>query len=522
MSSIDRRLFLRAGLAAAGGALATACSPARSESARRSADPRPGSGALVRPSGPEVGAAEAARRPGQVREFHLIAREGRADLGGPVVRTWMYGDRLPGEPIRVRAGEVVRARLTNRLPQETTVHWHGLALRNDADGVPGVTQPPIPPGGEMVYEFTASHPGTYWFHPHHGTQLDRGLYAPIIVEDPAEPYDYDDEWTVVLDDWLDGVTGTPDEVLAEITSMSGGGGHGGGHGHEGMSMPDSTASPGASWPHMMMNAESDLLGGDAGDVYYPHFLVNGRTATAPQTFAANPGARLRIRIINAGGDTAFRVALAGHAMTVTHADGFPVVPVETDALLLGMGERYDVLVTLKDGVFPLAALAEGKRAVARALVRTAPGARAPKADVWPAELDGRLASYDRLTPADAVRLPARAPDRTIKLMLTGSMARYDWAINGRKYDPEVIEPVKSGERVRLSFVNRTLMWHPMHLHGHTFALGASGLRKDTAIVLPGATVNADFDADNPGIWMIHCHNIYHGAAGMMTLLGYRA
>lgn len=149
MSSIDRRLFLRAGLATAGGALATACAPAQNRATQNhptqsaSAQGAP----FVRPSGPEVGVAEAARRPGRVREFHLIAREGRADLGGPVVRTWMYGDRLPGEPIRVRAGEVVRARLTNRLPQETTVHWHGLALRNDADGVPGVTQPPVPSGG---------------------------------------------------------------------------------------------------------------------------------------------------------------------------------------------------------------------------------------------------------------------------------------------------------------------------------------------------------------------------------------
>ncbi|MCC5578026.1 multicopper oxidase family protein [Microtetraspora sp. AC03309] len=535
MPSIDRRLFLRAGLAAAaGGALASACS-------RESTD-------FVRPTGDEVRAAEAARHPGRVREFHLLAHEGHADLGGPAVRTWMYGDRLPGEPIRVRAGEVVRARLTNRLPQDTTVHWHGLALRNDADGVPGVTQPPIPAGGELVYEFTASHPGTYWFHPHHGPQLDRGLYAPLIVEDPAEPLSYDEEWVVVLDDWLDGVTGTPDEVLAELTSMaamghaastpSGGhgghgghgasgatsdGGAGGGHGgHGDMAMPTPTPSASAKWPHMMMNAESDLLGGDAGDVYYPHFLVNGKIPASPETRTAKPGTRLRIRLINAGGDTAFRVALGGHAMTVTHTDGYAVAPVETDALLIGMGERYDVLVTLKDGVFPLVALAEGKRALGRALVRTAASARAPRADVRPAELDGRLVGYDALVPADAVRLAGKTPDRTITLTLTGSMAKYDWAINGKKFDPKVVEPVRPGERVRLSFVNRSLMWHPMHLHGHTFALGRSGARKDTAIVLPGATVNADFEADNPGLWMIHCHNVYHAEAGMMTLLGYQA
>ncbi|NRQ39914.1 multicopper oxidase domain-containing protein, partial [Nonomuraea sp. NN258] len=283
--------------------------------------------------------------------------------------------------------------------------------------------------------------------------------------------------------------------------------------------PTTPASP--KWPHMMMNAESDLLGGDAGDVYYPHFLINGRVPAAPETFTVKPGARVRIRLINAGGDTAFRVSLGGHVLTVTHADGFPVEPVETDAVLLGMGERYDVLVTVKDGVFPLVALAEGKRGLARALVRTAASARAPRADARPAELDGRLIGYDRLTPAAAVRLTPRTPDRTIKLALTGTMAKYDWAINGRKYDPKVVEPIRSGERVRLSFVNRSLMWHPMHLHGHTFAL-PSGARKDTAIVLPGKTLDVDFDADNPGVWMIHCHNVYHAEAGMMSLLGYEA
>lgn len=514
MTSIDRRFFLRAGLAAAGGTLLSACSDSTS---------------FIQPASEQVRAAEAARRPGKVREFVLTAQEGQADLGGPSVKTWLYGERLPGEAIRVNAGEVVRARLVNQLPQPTTVHWHGLALRNDADGVPGVTQPNIAANAEHVYEFTAPHPGTYWFHPHHGTQLDRGLYAPLIVEDPREPLGYDAEWVVVLDDWMDGVTGTPDDVLAELTSMSGmdgmgdmsGGGHEG-HGAMATEKPSAQPSGKPSWPHMMMNAESDLLGGDAGDVYYPHFLVNGRVPAAPETFTAKPGTRLRIRLINAGGDTAFRVSLGGHTMTVTHTDGFPVDHVETDALLLGMGERYDVLVHLKDGVFPLVALAEGKRALARALVRTAKGARAPEADARPAELEGRLAGYDQLRPAAAVRLAQKAPDRMVTLELTGSMAKYDWAINGRKYDPKVMEPIAAGERVRLSFVNASLMWHPMHLHGHTFALGGTGVRKDTAIVLPGRTVHADFDADNPGLWMIHCHNLYHAEAGMMSLLGYQA
>ncbi|WP_214324420.1 multicopper oxidase family protein [Nonomuraea sediminis] len=510
--NIDRRTLLRTGGGLLGTAVLTACGSRT-----------PSGPAFVRPDGPQVRAAEQARRPGTVRDFRLVATESEVDLGGVTTRTWTYDGRLPGAEIRVNAGEVIRARLANRLPAGTTVHWHGLALRNDADGVPGVTQQPISTGSEYVYEFTAPDPGTYWFHPHQGTQQDRGLYAPLIVEDPREPLSYDAEWVVVLDDWLDGITGEPDEVLAELTRGMGAM-PGMSPGMSDMSgMPGMSPSPGASSPsgmkHMLMGATSLLLGGDAGDVRYPHFLVNGRIPTRLATFNAKPGARLRIRLINAGGDTAFRVALAGHRMTVTHTDGFAVQHKRTDSLLIGMGERYDVLVTLKDGVFPLVALAEGKQAVARALIRTSRSATAPGPAARPRELDSDPITYDALLPQAPVRLADRRPDRTVRLELTGTMMSYNWAINGRKYDPEAITPIRQGERVRLSFVNRTSMWHPMHLHGHTFAL-PSGIRKDTAIVLPNSTLDVDFDAGNPGIWMIHCHNVYHAESGMMTLLGY--
>jgi FtsP/CotA-like multicopper oxidase with cupredoxin domain len=274
--------------------------------------------------------------------------------------------------------------------------------------------------------------------------------------------------------------------------------------------------------HMLMGAESELLGGDAGDVRYPYFLINGRLAKEPETFRAKPGDRIRIRFINAGGDTAFRVALGGHRMTVTHTDGFPVRPVETDALLLGMGERYDAIVTVKSGAFPLTAVAEGKKAAARAILRTSTAAEAPAMDARPRELQKKIVGYGDMHPADAAQLKDRRPDRTVRLELTGGMMKYDWAINGRKYDPKQLYPVRSGERVRLSFVNRTTMWHPMHLHGHTFAVAPTGVRKDTVIVLANRSLDVDFDADNPGKWMIHCHNIYHAESGMMTLLGYQA
>ena len=512
---LDRRALLRTGLLLAAGSALGACSP----DARRDLA-APG---LILPGDARVRAAEARRRTtGQTRIHALTAAPAQLDLGGPVVSTWAYGAELPGREIRVRKGDIIEARLVNQLPAETTVHWHGLALRNDMDGVPAVTQQAVPPGGSFTYRFVASTPGTYWFHPHVGTQLDRGLYAPLIVEDPEEPAPYDSEWVVVLDDWIDGVGGTPDEVLAELRQGMGHGGHGTGHGGHGMDHgAPARPAAGTGGGRVLAGAASPALGGDAGDVRYPHYLLNGRVASAPRTFTAKPRQRVRLRLINAGSDTAFRVALGGHRMTVTHTDGFPVTPVDTDALLIGMGERYDVLVTLGDGTFPLVALAEGKDATALALVRTGAGTP-PPATARPRELDGKLLRYAELTPAPGARLPARAVDVEHRMELTGSMMRYVWGINGHAFDPSRVATVREGQRVRVTFVNTTQMWHPMHLHGHTFQVNGTGPRKDTVNVLPGQTVTCDFDADNPGQWMVHCHNAYHAEAGMMALLGYQA
>lgn len=553
MHAFTRRAVLGAGIAVAGGSgPLTSCS-APSSASDDSHGPRAGSGnagapaaaepapeGYVSPHGEEVAAAHQERGP--VREIRLTATTTSLDLGAGTVRTWAYDDELPARPIRVTAGDTLAVRLANHLPHSTTVHWHGISLRNDMDGVPGVTQPSIKAGASFDYRFTVPDPGTYWFHPHSGVQLDRGLYAPLIVDDPREPLEYDEEWIVMLDDWVDGVDGsTPDEVLDELgggmAGMHGmddtGPGNGSGKGGRDDSGDDGDDGDGDDGPRpprtgpsrILRGARSRLLGGDPGNVAYPYYLVNGRTPDDPRTFRAKPGDRVRIRIINAGGDTAFRVALGGHTMTVTHTDGFPVEHQRVDALLVGMGERYDVLVTLADGVFPLVALAEGKNVTGMALVRTGSG-RAPKATVRPKELNGMIMTASQLRAADDVRLPSKKVDRVHRIELTGGMAKYNWAINGRAYDMRnpTAAPitVEEGQRVRLDFVNSTQMWHPMHLHGHTYQLGQTGPRKDTAIVLPKKKLSVVFDADNPGQWMLHCHNAYHGEAGMMALVAYRA
>ncbi len=185
-----------------------------------------------------------------------------------------------------------------------------------------------------------------------------------------------------------------------------------------------------------------------------------------------------------------------------------------------MGERVDVEVVVADGVFPLVAVAEGKAGQALAVVRTG-GGRPPSTEVRPAELDRRVILTNQLRAADSVRLPQRPPDRTHDLVLGGSMMPYRWTINGNTFADAEPLLVREGERVRLRMVNQTMMFHPMHVHGHTFALRDGGRRKDTVIVAPHQTVTVDLDADNPGQWMTHCHNIYHAETGMMINLAYQ-
>jgi len=316
-----------------------------------------------------------------------------------------------------------------------------------------------------------------------GVQLDRGLYAALVVEDPEEPGRYDREAVVVLDDWTDGLGPTPAAILASLQRSGG------------MTMDDMMQA-------MTGAAAGGPLGGAGGEVDYPRYLLNGRPPEDPATLEARPGQRLRLRLVNAAADTAFRVALGGHRLQVTHSDGYPLDPVTVDALVVGMGERYDLLIDLQAGVYPLVAMVEGKRGQARGLLRAGRGTP-PPAHARPAELDGRLLDPAALRADPSVALPPRPPARTHRLTLSGGMDGFRWTINGRTFDPDRPLPLRAGERTRLVFENPSMMFHPMHLHGHTFAVQhptGAGPRRDTVIVAPMQRLAVDLDADNPATW----------------------
>lgn len=466
-----------------------------------------GAGALLVAgcAAPTVGKRKAASGAPRVAERSLEAAVVRLDLGGRAAETWGYGGVVPGPEIRLKQGEVLRVELRNRLPEDTSIHWHGVPLPNGMDGVPGVTQDPVAAGAEFTYEFRADAPGTYMYHSHSGLQLDRGLYGPLIVEPENETLSYDREYVLMLDDWLDGVDGAPEDTYEKLRS-----GEGEMAGMEGMSGMEGMGGTGGGEPEP--------------DVRYPVYLINGRPPDSPEVLEFRRGDTVRLRLVNPSSATIYRVALQGHRMTVTHADGQPVEPVETDALRVGMGERYDVLVEADNpGAWQLAARAEGTQKMARAVLRyEGTSSPTPPPDLEPRELGGEMLSYGALRAAPGIEgFETGRPDRVVPITLRGDEEKYVWTINGQAFpDADPIE-VGRGERVRFEMENTTMMPHPMHLHGHFFRVDngtGRGPLKDTVLVDPKRRLAFDWLADNPGDWAFHCHQAYHQEGGMMRVV----
>jgi FtsP/CotA-like multicopper oxidase with cupredoxin domain len=520
---ITRRTLLGAGSLAGLGALAGCSSAALSSSGVAASGAAAASPAAAMAQA--IAAAEKKRaRSGASKTAALKLQRSAVDLGGRTVQALTYGGRLPGATLRVGAGDLLTVNVQNALEQSTSVHWHGLALRNDMDGVPELTTPEIAAGATASYQFVVPNPGTYWFHPHTGLQLDWGLYAPLIVDDPHEPGRYDDEWVVVLDDWTVGLGETPEDLLKGL--LAGGGSMGGMPGMGTMSGTDGAAGMGGMGDMPGMDSGSmgsgSMGSGDNGDIQYPAYLANGRLPEAPDTLRVARGRRVRIRLINAAADTIFDVALTGHKLTVSHSDGFAVTPVTVDTVRIAMGERYDMIITMDAGTHALVAAPVGKPGTAaRALIGDGTGT-APSASLRPRELAGRRLVLKDLSAGAAVRRPERTPDTEQTVRLAGSMTDYRWTINGTDFEHTKGLTVRSGQLTRLRMINATMMAHPMHLHGHTFTVVTPGRpRKDTVVVPAMSSVSIDVEADNPGNWAYHCHNAFHMAAGMMTRLTYQ-
>ncbi|MGH7265237.1 MAG: multicopper oxidase family protein [Candidatus Rokuibacteriota bacterium] len=473
---------------------------------------------------PRDGLAQSATR--GAREIPLEAREFNWELApGKVIKAMAYNGRVPGPEIRVKEGNRIRILLKNGLAEPTTIHWHGVDVPNAMDGVPGVTQKPVPPGETFVYEFEARPAGTRWYHTHfqEHRQLDLGLAAALVIE-PAgpEPFAFDREYTLVLDDWATG-TGPPVPSTGEgVAGARGGGGMMGGMG--GMM----GGGMGRMMGGMMGRGGMGSMMGGGQTPAYDTMTINGKAYPATEPLRVRRGERVRLRLINASADHTHVVRLTGHRLQVTHTDGNPLVqPVEVDAVPIAPSERYDVMVVAdRPGVWMLTCLAPGHRAAGEQVLvvyEGHEGATATAPDEGVAGLD--LWQYGLGRGRDVLPRPS-GRERVYDLALSGGMMGSDvWTINGKQYPRTDPLRLRRGDVARVRFVNHSMEAHPMHLHGQSFkVLAVNGARYAQPIVKDTVDVDAhmgsvvlEFTAHNPGDWFFHCHKPMHMEGGMITL-----
>lgn len=425
------------------------------------------------------------RPSGVLREVDLTAAEATIPLvDGTSMRVWAYNGTVPGPMLRVRLGETLRVRFHNKLPQPTTIHWHGVRVPNAMDGVPHATQPPIAPGESFVYEFTPKDAGTFWFHPHmrSAEQVERGLYGVLIVDDPQPaPYSTDAVW--VLDDWLRDESG---QLVERFVT-----------------------------PHDLAH---DGRWGNA-------ITVNGRTN---EQLTVGSGDRIRLRLLNAANGRVFRPDFRGLDAKVIAIDGMYVrAPYDAGALDIAPGNRVDVDI-------PIAAWTKSRVEVVDRFIAASPN---HLADIVVARESAPAPSF--ASPAHA-HVPAWSsaidvPTHHAFVLNARSGGPYgiEWTIDGVAMSEQHSgsPPLTTLERAKfyhLRFTNASARLHPIHFHGMFFRLLArNGTRvdepffRDTVLVHGRETIDIGVVPLDAGRWMMHCHILEHAAAGMMTMIDVR-
>lgn len=446
-------------------------------------------------------------------------------------------DSTPG--LVLDPGQRFAVDLLNRTGEATIVHWHGQTPPTLQDGVAETGSSILAAGGRQTYDF-APRPGTHWMHSHHGLQEQALLAAPLVVRTTDDLRQDVQEVIVLLHDFS---FRDPAELLAQVT----GGGMGmagapanvsGGQASAAVPMPgaaiSSMAQPQTGMAGMAMGnaampgaaAKAGDRAPDLNDIEYDAYLANDRTLDDPLVVRTEHAGRVRLRLINGGASTAFWIDLGAATATVLAVDGNPVHPVTASRFPLAEAQRIDLLIAMPQaGVIPVLAQREGDRTRTGIILAT-PGAAVGRlagiADQAAAPID--LSMEQRLV--STAPLAARRTDVTHRLMLTGTMMPYVWGINGRTWGDHLPLRVHKGQRVVLELHNPTAMAHPMHLHGHHFQVvglngrSLQGAMRDTVLVPAHGMVAVAFDANNPGRWLFHCHNLLHMATGMMTEIAY--
>lgn len=575
-------------------------------------------------------------------EYVLVIEKNKVNMTGKEVSAMTINGNIPGPTLQFKEGDSARIRVENRMDVETSVHWHGILVPLDMDGVPYLTYPPVKPGETFVYEFPIRQSGTYWYHSHTMLQEQRGVYGSIVIEPKKEIRTYDKDYVVMLSDWTDE---DPHSVMR-------------------------TLKRGSEWYAVEKGAGQSILGAaragmvkdyfsrelqrmpamDLSDVAYDRFLLNGEVESF---LKAEPGDIVRLRVINGSASTFFYVEFSKGPMTIIAADGQDVQPIKKDRILIGVAETYDVLVKIPDnGSYEFRSTAHDGSAYSRVWIGDGtkhyakdipkpnlyhsmggvnlkqllaltpagvmgmptkdvklgkfdqPGMNMDSMDMGPMgmdsmnhmnhtsmkgamyddhkmkgsmmdhqmkkthqpksesavmdhslniDFDGKgfgnkfgllaldissfdnlardgmvperpLPSYDELRALAPTKFSENQPVREVRLTLDGDMDRYVWSMNKTPLEESDYIKIKEGEAVRFIMINRTMMHHPMHLHGHFFRVvnvqGDYSPLKHTVDVMPMSTTVIEFNANEVGDWFFHCHLLYHMMSGMARVVHY--
>ena len=283
-----------------------------------------------------------------IKEYNLTIEENKMTLGGVSAKAMTINGSIPGPVLEFDEGDLAIINVTNKMDEETSVHWHGLILPNFYDGVPYLTTPPIKPGTTFQYRIPINQSGTYWYHSHTMLQEQKGVYGSIIIHPKEKTLEYDKDLVVVLSDWTDE---KPMNVLRNLK-----------RGNEWYQVKKGTAVPlsrvisegalGAQFKFWRDRME----GADIADIYYPAFLTNGKSLAEYPEF--KPGEKVRLRFINASASTYYWLDFGGGNPMVVAGDGIDVEPVAKSRFLFGIAETYDVIVTIPEGTLEVTATAQ--------------------------------------------------------------------------------------------------------------------------------------------------------------------
>lgn len=501
------------------------------------------------------------------KEFDLYVSKKPIIVNGKSSTATLINDSLPAPTLKMREGDTVVIRVHNQMNESTSIHWHGLLVPFEMDGVPGISFDGIPANSTFTYKFTLKQSGTYWYHSHTGFQEQTGMRGAIVIEPKGrERHPIEEDHVILLSDWTHR---DPHNLLKLLKQRAD---------FDNYHLPDfkkllsdiaatdleAAFDKRKMWNKMrMMPTDFTDLSGEKTFTY----LMNGKTTAANWTQLVKAGQPVKLRFINGSAQTIFDVRIPGLKMKVVATDGIDVSPVDIDDFRIGVAETYDVIVTPTKDAHTIFAQNIDRSGYVATTLATKKGARpaipamdriewltmadmmgAMGADGYKAKhakteydfksdmrvdsprmnlddpginlrnIDRKVLNYSQLrSVGDEIMAEQRKPTREIEIHLTGNMERYIWALDGVMFKDAAPVNIKPNERVRITLVNDTMMNHPMHLHGMWSDLrmpsGEFQVRKHTIMVQPAQKISFDVTGE-AGRWAWHCHLLYHMEAGM--------